>query len=187
MNDLTVGRDPALTGLRAVAALAVVGTHAAFATGFLTHGYVGALAARLDIGVAFFFVLSGFLLFRPGCAPPPTAHRPRRCGATARHRMRRVLPAYVVTVVATFEIYTVFTPGPNPGQTLYGLLRYLTFTQIYTDDYLSTLSASRSVPDVEHGRRGVVLPRTAGTGLRGAAADAGVRRASWPGSRRSRR
>ncbi len=139
MTDPTVGRDPALTGLRAVAALAVVGTHAAFATGFLTHGYVGALAARLDIGVAVFFVLSGFLLFRPWVraagdgAPAPSVRR------YSGHRVRRILPAYVVTVVAAFEIYTVFTPGPNPGQSLYGLLRYLTFTQIYTDDYLGTL------------------------------------------------
>ena len=51
-------RDPALTGIRAVAALLVVGTHAAFATGKLTHGYVGAVYARLEIGVALFFVLS---------------------------------------------------------------------------------------------------------------------------------
>ena len=58
-------RVPALTGMRAVAALLVVGTHAAFATGKLTHGYLGAIYARLEIGVAIFFVLSGFLLFRP--------------------------------------------------------------------------------------------------------------------------
>jgi peptidoglycan/LPS O-acetylase OafA/YrhL len=45
----------------------------------------------------------------------------------------------VVTVLAVFGLYTVFTPGPNPGQSWYGLLRYLTFTQIYTDDYLITL------------------------------------------------
>ena len=64
--------------MRAVAALLVVGTHAAFATGKLTHGYVGAIYARLEIGVAIFFVLSGFLLFRPwvlaaaaGGSPPP--------------------------------------------------------------------------------------------------------------------
>ncbi len=49
------------------------------------------------------------------------------------------MPAYVVTVVAVFEIYTVFAPGPNPGQTWQGLLRYVTFTQIYSDEYLVTL------------------------------------------------
>ncbi len=132
-------RIPALTGLRAVAALLVVGTHAAFATGYLTHGYLGGIYARLEIGVAIFFVLSGFLLFRPWVraaaqgGPPPSLTR------YSRHRVRRVVPAYVLTVVATFEIYTVFTPGPNPGQTWHGLLRHLTFTQIYTDDYLTTM------------------------------------------------
>jgi peptidoglycan/LPS O-acetylase OafA/YrhL len=40
-------RVPTLTGLRAVAALLVVGTHAAFATGKLTHGYVGSIYAHI--------------------------------------------------------------------------------------------------------------------------------------------
>lgn len=129
----------ALTGLRAVAALLVVGTHAAFATGKLTHGYVGAIYAHLEVGVAIFFVLTGFLLFRPwvraaaGGATPPDLSR------YARHRVRRIVPGYVVTVLAAFALYTVFTPGPNPGQSWSGLFRYLTFTQIYTDDYLTTL------------------------------------------------
>ncbi len=137
--NTTSDRVPALTGLRAVAALLVVGTHAAFATGFLSHGYLGAVYARLEIGVAIFFVLSGFLLFRPWVraaaegTPAPSVRR------YARRRVRRLLPAYVVAVIAVFEIYTVFTPGPNPGQTWHGLLRYLTFTQIYTEDYLATM------------------------------------------------
>ncbi|ORB28247.1 acyltransferase [Mycolicibacterium parafortuitum] len=131
-------RDPALAGLRAIAALFVVATHAAFATGYLNHGYLGTMYSRLEIGVAIFFVLSGFLLFRPwvraaadGTAPPSV----RRYG---RRRLRRILPAYLVVVIAVFEIYTVFTPGPNPGQTWSGLLRHLTFTQIYAEDYLAT-------------------------------------------------
>lgn len=136
------GRDPALTGLRAVAALLVVATHAAFATGYLNHGYLGSVYARLEIGVAVFFVLSGFLLFTPwvraaaGEAAPPSVRR------YARHRVRRIVPAYAAAVVAAFAVYTVFTPGPNPGQTWYGLLRYLTFSQIYTDNYLVTLAHS---------------------------------------------
>jgi peptidoglycan/LPS O-acetylase OafA/YrhL len=132
-------RVPALTGLRAVAALLVVGTHAAFATGKLTHGYVGAIYAHLEIGVAIFFVLTGFLLFRPWVRAAARGSAPPDLGRYARHRVRRIVPAYVLTVLAVFALYTVFTPGPNPGQTWYGLLRYLTFTQIYTDDYLITL------------------------------------------------
>src|SRR6516225_1675609 len=62
---LTVDRVRSLTGIRAVAALLVVGTHAAYGTGKETHGYIGLLYSRLEIGVPIFFVLSGFLLFSP--------------------------------------------------------------------------------------------------------------------------
>ena len=132
-------RVSALTGLRAVAALFVVGTHAAFATGKLTHGYVGMIYAHLEIGVAIFFVLSGFLLFRPWVRAAAGDSAPPNLIRYARHRVRRIVPGYVVTVLAVFALYTVFTPGPNPGQSGYGLIRYLTFTQIYTDNYLITL------------------------------------------------
>jgi peptidoglycan/LPS O-acetylase OafA/YrhL len=128
-----------LTGLRAVAALLVVGTHAAFATGKLSHGYIGDIYGRLEVGVAIFFVLTGFLLFRPWVRAALAGAQTPDLNRYARHRFRRILPGYVVTVLAVFALYTVFTPGPNPGQTWYGLLRYLTFTQIYENDYLITL------------------------------------------------
>ena len=137
-NGIRDTRSPALTGMRAVAALLVVSTHAAFATGKLSHGYVGAVYARLEIGVALFFVLSGFLLFRPWVAAAAAGARPPGLGQYARRRVRRIAPAYLATVLAIFELYVVFTPGPNPGQTWHGLLRYLTLTQTYTDDYLTT-------------------------------------------------
>lgn len=114
--------------MRAIAALLVVGTHAAFATGQLTHGYLGAIYARLDIGVAIFFALSEFLLFRPWVHAAASGSEPPPLALYARHRLRRIMPAYLVVVLATFAIYTVFTPGPNPGQTWHGLLRYLTLT-----------------------------------------------------------
>ncbi|WP_348521853.1 acyltransferase family protein [Corynebacterium guaraldiae] len=50
---------PELEGVRALAALAVVVTHVSFQT---ATGW--AWAERLDYGVAVFFVLSGFLLWR---------------------------------------------------------------------------------------------------------------------------
>jgi peptidoglycan/LPS O-acetylase OafA/YrhL len=124
--------------MRAVAALLVVATHAAFATGKLTHGYLGGMYARLEIGVAIFFVLSGFLLFRPWVLAAASGSPPPELTRYARHRLRRIMPGYLVAVLATFAVYTVFTPGPNPGQTWDGLFRYLTLTQIYTDNFLMT-------------------------------------------------
>src|SRR4051794_41808707 len=58
-------RVASLTGIRAVAALLVMMTHAAYTTGKYTHGYVGLVYSRMEIGVPIFFVVSGFLLFGP--------------------------------------------------------------------------------------------------------------------------
>ncbi|MBY0289268.1 MAG: acyltransferase [Mycobacteriaceae bacterium] len=137
-------RVASLTGVRAVAALLVMLTHAAYTTGKYTHGYLGLVWSRAEIGVPVFFVLSGFLLFSPwvkaaasresgsaatGSAPPSV----RRY---AWHRVRRIMPAYVVTVLAAYLLYHFRTAGPNPGHTWEGLFRNLTLTQIYTDNYL---------------------------------------------------
>ena len=132
----TVDRVAALTGVRAVAALLVVGTHAAYTTGRYGQGYWGLLCSRMEIGVPIFFVLSGFLLFRPWVkatatgAPAPSVRR------YAWHRVRRIMPAYVVTVLAAYVVYHYRIGGPNPGHNGIGLLRNLTLTQIYTDNYL---------------------------------------------------
>jgi peptidoglycan/LPS O-acetylase OafA/YrhL len=85
---------PALDGLRAVAAAAVLLTHVAFRTGETGRGAGGALLARFDSGVAVFFVLSGFLLYP--VTPPLRRYVLRRAA--------RILPAYWV-VVAVVALY----------------------------------------------------------------------------------
>jgi peptidoglycan/LPS O-acetylase OafA/YrhL len=131
-------RVAALTGIRAVAAILVVGTHAAYTTGKYVHGYFGLVCSRMEIGVPIFFVLSGFLLFRPWVkslaadAPAPSVRR------YAWHRVRRIMPAYVVTVLLAYLVYQFRTAGPNPGHTWIGLFRNLTLTQIYTTNYLGS-------------------------------------------------
>lgn len=140
------GRVDSLTGIRAVAALLVVLTHAAYTTGKYPQGYLGLVYSRMEIGVPIFFVLSGFLLFGPwvkaavradgrrgrgsGDEPAPSVRR------YAWRRVRRIVPAYAVTVVAAYLLYHFRTAGPNPGHTWEGLFRNLTLSQIYTDDYL---------------------------------------------------
>ncbi|MCT7656918.1 acyltransferase family protein [Mycobacterium deserti] len=129
-------RVASLTGIRAVAALLVMLTHAAYTTGKYTHGYVGLVYSRAEIGVPIFFVLSGFLLFGPWVRAAATSRPPPSVRRYAWHRLRRIMPAYAVTVVAAYLLYHFRTAGPNPGHTWEGLFRNLTLTQIYTDNYL---------------------------------------------------
>ena len=131
-----VDRVASLTGIRAVAALLVVGTHAAYTTGKYTHGYWGLVGARMEIGVPIFFVLSGFLLFRPWVKSAATGGPLPSLSRYAWHRVRRIMPAYVITVLFAYVLYHFRAAGPNPGHTWTGLLRNLTLTQIYTDGYL---------------------------------------------------
>ncbi|HTY35222.1 acyltransferase [Mycobacterium sp.] len=131
-----VDRVASLTGIRAVAALLVVGTHAAYTTGKYTHGYWGLVGARLEVGVPIFFVLSGFLLFRPWVKAAATGGPPPSLSRYARHRVRRIMPAYVITVLFAYVLYHYRQAGPNPGHTWLGLLRNLTLTQIYCNGYL---------------------------------------------------
>ena len=131
-----VDRVASLTGIRAVAALLVVGTHAAYATGKYTHGYWGLVGARMEIGVPIFFVLSGFLLFRPWVKSAATGGPPPSLSRYAWHRVRRIMPAYIITVLCAYVLYHFRDAGPNPGHSWVGLLRNLTLTQIYANGYL---------------------------------------------------
>lgn len=94
---------PALDSLRLVGALCVLTTHVGFQTGeYLRNGTFGVFLARLDVGVAIFFVLSGFLLSRSYFARVALdLPRPRVLGYYAK-RVLRIMPVYVVTVVAAF-------------------------------------------------------------------------------------
>jgi peptidoglycan/LPS O-acetylase OafA/YrhL len=131
----TVDRVPSLTGVRALAALLVVATHAAYATGKYAHGFVGLVYSRLEIGVPIFFVLSGYLLFGPWVRAAAAGAADPSVKRYAWHRVRRIMPAYVVTVLAAYAIYHFRDGGPNPGHSWWGLFRNLTLTQIYTDNY----------------------------------------------------
>ena len=122
---------PALDSLRAVAAIAVLATHAAFWAGAYAHPVYGTALSRLDVGVAVFFVLSGFVLSRPwiarhraGLPPPSTTHYLWK-------RALRLVPVYVVTVVAAMTLL----PG-NRGAGVGQWVTTLLLANIYVDDHL---------------------------------------------------
>ena len=100
-------------GLRGIAVLAVLLLHSSELSGRVGLGVGGRLAeAAGGLGVIVFFVISGFLLYRPfaaaraGLQPRPSLRR------YARRRALRILPAYwtVLTILALFPGVTgVFT------------------------------------------------------------------------------
>ena len=163
-------------------------THAAYTTGKYTHGYVGLVYSRMEIGVPIFFVLSGFLLFRPwvkataagrDCAvgaPLRLAPGAADHARLRRHRARR-------RTCST----TSARRGPNPGHTWIGLLRNLTPDADLHRPLPVLLSAPGPDADVEPGRRGRVLRRAAAAGMAAAggavpqavASDALARRRCW--------
>jgi peptidoglycan/LPS O-acetylase OafA/YrhL len=93
------GAFPALDGLRAVAVVAVILTHTGYWTGRYERGFGASFLARMDSGVAVFFVISGFLLFRPWLRSALTPTRaPQRVSQYAVRRVLRIVPAYWLAV-----------------------------------------------------------------------------------------
>ncbi len=97
-------RLPALDAMRAVGSLAVLLTHVGFQTGASLHGRLGGLLARMDVGVALFFVLSGLLLVIPWAEQGLGARGAPSTRGYLWRRALRILPAYWVVVIAAFAL-----------------------------------------------------------------------------------
>jgi peptidoglycan/LPS O-acetylase OafA/YrhL len=116
-------RFPLFDGLRAIAAGSILVTHVAAITRFNTENALGAYTARLNMGVAFFFVISGFLLYRPFLAARFGGRPMPRIRDYARRRVLRIVPAYWVAL--TILTATVGLCGVFSGDwwIYYGLLQ----------------------------------------------------------------
>jgi peptidoglycan/LPS O-acetylase OafA/YrhL len=119
---------PLVDSLRAVAALGVLGTHAAAPAGLYTgDSFLGQFAARLDVGVAVFFVISGFLLYRPFARAHLEDTPPMRIRAYAWRRLLRIGPAYWVALTVATLVLSL--PGVF---TAHGIPIYYGLAQSYT-------------------------------------------------------
>jgi peptidoglycan/LPS O-acetylase OafA/YrhL len=89
---------PLLDGLRAIAALAVLGYHWAG----IAHpkGIVQDIFGHGDIGVVIFFMLSGFLIYRPFVAARRDGKPPAKTTRFYMNRLARIVPAYWLAVTA---------------------------------------------------------------------------------------
>jgi peptidoglycan/LPS O-acetylase OafA/YrhL len=127
---------PAFDGLRAIAAIAVALVHSAFISGFnVRNDTWGPYFARLDIGVAVFFVISGFLLYRPFVLARFAAAGTPEARPYLRRRFLRIYPAYwlVLTLVLLVpQLQGIGYRRPSFG----GLVAHYTLTHIYFHDHV---------------------------------------------------
>ena len=100
-------------GLRAIAAVSVVLVHTAFDSGFTFTSSLGAYTSRLEIGVSIFFLISGFLLYRPFAV----SHLSGRSAPNTRRfwerRLLRIVPAYWLALTLLTYVFHLVKMGPG--------------------------------------------------------------------------
>jgi len=127
-----VARDgffPGFDGLRALAALMVLATHVWLASSY--RGFGSSWLTQLDVGVPVFFVISGFLLYRPFVAAT-FAERPQQSTVGFwKRRALRIFPAYWACLVV---VTLWFDNGTHPIDSVKAFLTHAFLLQIYTHD-----------------------------------------------------
>ncbi len=93
-------RFPLFDGLRAVAALGVLLGHCASASGAASTTFFGHVVGDLQLGVTVFFVISGFLLYRPFVASDMSGTERAGLLTFYRRRALRILPGYWFALIA---------------------------------------------------------------------------------------
>jgi peptidoglycan/LPS O-acetylase OafA/YrhL len=122
-------RFPLMDSLRAIAALSVLAFHAGFFSGmYTTSAFLRPYVNELNVGVTVFFLVSGFLLYRPFVRARLDGDPWPSTGAYAWRRFLRIVPAYWValTVVAIWlSLGTVAKPA-------WHIPLFYGFAQVYT-------------------------------------------------------
>ena len=119
----------AFDGLRAIAALLVVAVHLSFDTGVTTrHARIGDFTARAEIGVSVFFLISGFLLYRPFVAAHLAARPAPSTWRFYVRRLLRIVPLYWVAL-------TVVLATTGGVHSLREVATLYSFGQIYSPTY----------------------------------------------------
>ncbi|RFU38837.1 acyltransferase [Actinomadura logoneensis] len=120
------GRQDALDGVRAIAALMVLLFHVAASTGYLTGAPtpVTRLLSRGEIGVPIFFVLSGLLLYRPWASAALGLRPSPGTGGYLWRRLLRLMPAYWVVMAVAIGMYSREHLSDIPSMVGIGTLTY---------------------------------------------------------------
>ena len=134
------GPFPALDAFRGVGSVMIITFHVAFASGLRGRSeYLNRYLARLDVAIPVFFLMSGFLLFRPYALALVGQRSWPGLRTYARNRALRILPVYwlaVITVMLWFGVPKV-DAGPFSVHPWGGILYYLLLLQTFGAQYFT--------------------------------------------------
>jgi peptidoglycan/LPS O-acetylase OafA/YrhL len=141
-------REAGLDGLRGLAALLVFGVHIWIYqlpnTLELSRDWWGeALLFEARVSFVMFFVLSGYLLYRPFARAALGAGPPASVRSYLVRRAARIMPAYYLALAGALVLLS--TAGAVEGRRMvegFELPLFLTFTQNYSPDTLLMLNAA---------------------------------------------
>jgi peptidoglycan/LPS O-acetylase OafA/YrhL len=100
-------------GLRAIAAVSVLLLHTAWTSGFTSRSSLGIYTSRLEIGVSVFFLISGFLLYRPFAVSHFVGRDQPDAGRFWVRRLLRIVPAYWLALTVLAYGFHAVTVGPG--------------------------------------------------------------------------
>ncbi len=115
---------PCFDGLRAIAATFVLLHHAGFTTGVsMKHHGIGPYLERMDSGVTIFFLISGFLLYRPFVVAHLSGRRPLGAVKFYGRRVLRIFPAYWVALIGIVTFFGLELHGAKSAAIYAGLVQ----------------------------------------------------------------
>ena len=114
-------------GLRAIAAVSILLLHTAWTSGFTSRSSLGIYSSRLEIGVSVFFLISGFLLYRPFAVSHLTGRSSPNSRRFWERRFLRIVPAYWLALTVLTYVFHAVTLGPG----WQGVVSHYLFLQIY--------------------------------------------------------
>ena len=123
----TPRRFPCFDGLRAIAVTSVLLLHTAWISGFTERNSLGVYTSRLEIGVSIFFLVSGFLLYRPFVVSHLTGEGSPNTRRFWQRRLLRIVPAYWLALTLLAYVFHLVTMGPG----WQGVVCQYLFLQIY--------------------------------------------------------